>query len=132
MALLHHPRNANELKRYSPMNKCFMDGYFGAATGPMRAYLRYLRKRIDADAQFMKLRDEPHKLAYLDLEFFETSQTLFDQAESRVEAASLGAEHIAVERFTLDGALLFLWPWLERKLPAGETMPFDRDALIQR
>jgi hypothetical protein len=115
-----------------PLIAIFLDGYFGAASDSMREYLRYLRKRIDADAQFKKLRDEPHKLAYLDLEFFKTSQTLFDEAESRVEAASLEAKHVAVERFTLDGALLFLWPWLERKLPASETMPFDRDAVIQR
>ncbi len=115
-----------------PLIKTFMDGYFGEASGKMRDYLRYLRKRIDADAQFKTLRDEPHKLAYLDLEFFKTSQTLFDQAETRVEAGSLSAKHIAVERFTLDAALLYLWPWLERKLPAGKTLPFDRQVVIQR
>ena len=115
-----------------PLIATFMDGYFGVASDSMREYLRYQRKRIDADAQFKKLRDEPHNLAYLDLEFFKTSQVLFDNAESRVEVVSLEAKHIAVERFTLDGALLFLWPWLEHELPAGETMPFDRAALIQR
>jgi hypothetical protein len=115
-----------------PLIETFMDGYFGEASGPMREYLRYQRIRIDADAQFKKLRDEPHKLAYLDLEFFKTSQMLFDNAEPRVEAVSLEAKHITVERFTLDGALLFLWPWLEHKLPAGETLPFDRNAVIQR
>ena len=67
-----------------PLITTFMDGYFGAASDSMREYLRYLRKRIDADAQFKKLRDEPHKLAYLDLEFFKTSQTLFDKAESQI------------------------------------------------
>jgi hypothetical protein len=152
-----------------PLIKTFMDGYFGAAGDLMRDYLRYLRRRIDADAQFKMLRDEPHKLAYLDLGFFKTSQTLFDQAESRVirrdtsfngkpkatasgptkrnsdafglplnEPTSLTRlhakflQHIAVERFTLDAALLYLWPWLERKLPPGESLPFDRVALIQR
>ena len=115
-----------------PLIATFMDGYFGVASDSMREYLRYQRKRIDADAQFKKLRDEPYNLAYLDLEFFKKSQMLFDNAESRVEAVSLEAKHIAVERFTLDGALLFLWPWLEHELPAGETMPFDRAALIQR
>ena len=115
-----------------PLIATFMDGYFGVASDSMREYLRYQRKRIDADAQFKKLRDEPHKLANLDLEFFKKSQMLFDNAESRVEVVSLEAKHIAVERFTLDGALLFLWPWLEHELPAGETMPFDRAALIQR
>jgi len=115
-----------------PLVTTFTDGYFGEAGGKMRDYLRYLRKRIDADAQFKMLRDEPHKLAYLDLEFFKTSQTLFDEAEARVESGSLQAEHITVERFTLDGALLYLWPWLERKLPPGESLPFDRAAVIQR
>ncbi len=115
-----------------PLITTFMDGYFGAAGDAMREYLRYLRKRIDADAQFKMLRDEPHKLAYLDLEFFKTSQTLFDEAEAGVESGSLQAKQIAVERFTLDGALLYLWPWLERKLLPGETMSFDRSALIQR
>ena len=73
-----------------------MNGYFGDASGPMRQYLRYQRQRINADAQFKKLRDEPHKLAYLDLEFFETSQTLFDQAEAAVDPDSAEAKHIAV------------------------------------
>ena len=115
-----------------PLIRTFMDGYFGAAGDAMRDYLRYLRKRIDADAQFKMLRDEPHKLAYLDLEFFQTSQKLFDEAEMQVEPDSLSVKHVAVERFTLDAALLYLWPWLERKLPAGKTLPFDREAVIQR
>jgi len=111
-----------------PLLTTFFDGYFGDASGPMRQYLRYQRDRINADAQFKTLRDEPHKLAYLDLEFFRTSQALFDQAEAAVEPDSVDARHIAVERFTLDGALLYLWPWLERK----EPLPFDREAVIRR
>ena len=123
---------ADPYQPVEPLIETFMDGYFGEASGMMRDYLRYLRKRIDADAQFKVLRDEPHKLAYLDLEFFKTSQTLFDQAETRVESGSLQAKHVAVERFTLDAALLYLWPWLERMLPAGRKLPFDREAVIQR
>ncbi|MBT4818072.1 MAG: DUF4838 domain-containing protein [Lentisphaerae bacterium] len=115
-----------------PLVKTFTDGYFGAAAGKMRDYLRYLRGRIDAEAQFKMLRDEPHKLAYLDRSFFQISETLFDEAEALVQAGGLQAKHIEVERFALDGALLFMWPWLERKLPAGETLPFERDTLIQR
>jgi len=113
-----------------PLLTTFFNGYFGPAAQPMREYLRYQRERINADAQFKKLRDEPHQLAYLDLKFFTTSQTLFDQAEAAVAPQDL--EHIAVERFTLDGALLYLWLWLERKLPPGKTMPFHRETVIQR
>jgi len=125
--LLVDPHQATE-----PLMKLFMDGYFGEASNAMSSYLRYLRKRIDADAQFKMLRDEPHKLAYLDAPFFRISQTLFDEAEKSVAPDSLEAKHVAVERFTLDGALLYLWPWLERKLPLGKTLPFDRNALTQR
>lgn len=111
-----------------PLLTTFFEGYFGGASQPMRAYLRYLRERIDADAQFKLLRDEPHQLAYLDEEFFRRSQALFDQAEAAVDPESPEAKHVAVERFTLDGALLFLWPWLERK----EPLPFDRETVIRR
>ena len=32
----------------------------------------------------------------------------------------------------MDGALLYLWPWLDRELPAGVPMPFDHEAAIRR
>ncbi len=115
-----------------PLLEIFMDGFFGAAGGKMRAYLNYLRKRIDSDAQFKMLRDAPHKLAYLDLEFFVTSSRLFDEAEALLEPDSLFARHVFDERFILDSALLWLWPWLERKLPPGEAMPFGREKVISR
>lgn len=111
-----------------PLIETFMEGYFGDAVAPMHEYLRYQRQRIDADAQLKMLRFEPHKLAYLDAAFFKTAQALFDRAEAAVVPESAAAKHIAVERFTLDGALLYLWPWLERK----EPLPFDHETVIDR
>jgi len=32
----------------------------------------------------------------------------------------------------VDGALLYLWPWLDRSLAADQTMPFDHDTVIRR
>lgn len=112
--------------------KLFTDGYYGEAAGSMRAYLAYMRERIDGEAQFKTLRDEPFKLAYLDVNFFQTSQKLFDEAEAAVAEDSTYARHVHVERFTLDGALLFLWPWLERELSEGEVLPFDHEVVIKR
>ena len=123
---------ADPYQPVEPVIQIFMDGYFGGASKPMREYLRYQRRRIDEEAQFQALRNEPHKLKHLDLEFFVTSQRLFDEAEALVEPASLEAKHVEVERFTLDGALLYLWPWLERKLPEGDSMPFDHGGMIAR
>jgi len=115
-----------------PLIQTFMDGYYGAAAGPMREYLRYQRRRIDQDAQFQALRDEPHKLKCLDVDFFLTSQRLFDEAESRLDPANLAAAHVRDERFILDGALLFLWPWMERTLSPGQSMPFDHETVVAR
>ena len=115
-----------------PLIKIFMDGYYGAAAGKMHGYLRYLQRRIDEDAQFKMTRDAPHKLKYLDLDFFVTAGKLFDDAEALVEPDGLEAGHISDERFILDAALLFLWPWLARKLAPGVSMPFDHETVIGR
>ena len=125
--LLVDPRQPVE-----PLIKTFMDGYYRAAAGRMSEYLKYLRRRIDADAQFKMLRDAPHKLKYLDVDFFVTAERLFGEAESLVEPDSLESNHIRDERFILDGALLFLWPWLERKLAPEASMPFDHETVISR
>jgi len=115
-----------------PLLQTFLDGYYGAAAPAMRRYLAYLTERIDRDAQPMMARNAPHKLAYLDMAFFRTAQELFDEAESRVTPGTLAARHVQRERFKVDGALLFLWPSLERKLPCDAAMPFDNEEAIRR
>jgi hypothetical protein len=125
--LLVNPRQPTE-----SLIRTFLDGYYGAAAPAMQRYLTYLTKRIDRDAQPMMARNAPHKLAYLDMAFFRTSQGLFDEAEAQVIPGSLAARHVQRERFKADGAMLFLWPWLERKLPSGTAMPFDKETVIRR
>ncbi len=115
-----------------PLIDTFMKGYYGAAASAMHGYLTYLTTRIDADAQYMYYRNAPQQLAYLDLDFFRTAERLFDEAQVRVAQGSLPAVHVLRDRFVVDGALLYLWPWLERKLPPSETLPFDKEAVIQR
>lgn len=115
-----------------PLIRTFLDGYYGAAAPATRRWLAYLTERIDRDAQFMMARSAADKLAYLDLPFFRTSQQLFDEAESQVAPGSLAAGHVQRERFKVDGALLFLWPWLDRKLPLGTAMPLDKETAIRR
>lgn len=115
-----------------PLIDTFMTGYYGPAGETMERYRVYLRQRIDAEAQFQMLRDAPFKLAYLDLPFFVEAQSLFADAEARTEAGTPARDHVQEERFILDGALLFLWPWLARELPPGEAMPFEKEAVIQR
>ncbi len=115
-----------------PLIDTFIKGYYGPAAPAMHSYLTYLTARTDADAQYMYYRNAPHQLAYLDLDFFLTAERLLDEAQARVESGSLPAVHVLRDRFVVDGALLYLWPWLERKLLPSETLPFDKEAVLQR
>ncbi|MFC1454381.1 DUF4838 domain-containing protein [Verrucomicrobiota bacterium] len=125
--LLVNPRQPVE-----PLINIFMDGYYGGAAPAMKKYYRYLTERIDKDAQFMMMRHAPHQLKYLDLNFFVTAEKIFDEAESRVKPGSREDAHVQRERFIVDSALLYLWPWMARKLPANEKMPFDHEQLVKR
>ncbi|MFA7160788.1 MAG: DUF4838 domain-containing protein, partial [Kiritimatiellia bacterium] len=115
-----------------PLIEIFMNGYYGPAAPAMRKYYDYLAERIDRDAQFMMMRQSPHLLAYLDQDFFMTSQKIFEEAEAATKPGSLYAAHVMRERFIVDSALLYLRPWMERKLPAGRELPFEREVLVKR
>lgn len=122
----------NPYQPAEPLIATFMAGYFGAAAPRMDEYLKYLQKRIDAEAEFCLVRNAPHKLKYLDLDFFRTAEKLFDAAEAAVKPDSLEALHVQRERLVVDGALLYLWPWLDRRLAGDQTMPFDHETVIRR
>jgi hypothetical protein len=122
----------NPYQPVEPLIETFMTGYFGAAAPRMDEYLKYLQGRIDKEAEFCLVRNAPHKLKYLDLDFFRTAEALFDAAEALVKPGSLEALHVQRERLVVDGALLYLWPWLDRRLKADETMPFDHETVVRR
>ncbi|MFC1454413.1 DUF4838 domain-containing protein, partial [Verrucomicrobiota bacterium] len=122
----------NPYQPVDPLIGIFMEGYYGAAAPAMSNYLTYLMGRMDKEAEFKMTRDAPHKLKYLDLDFFVTAEKHFDEAEARVAPGSPEARHIQRERFIVDGALLHLWPWLDRKLSSNEKMPFDHESVVSR
>lgn len=122
----------NPYQPVEPLIRTFLEGYFGAAAPRMDDYLKYLQGRIDKEADFLLVRNAPHRLKYLDLSFFRTAESLFGAAESLAKPGSPEALHVQRERLVVDGALLYLWPWLDRKLAAGETMPFEHETVIRR
>ena len=122
----------NPYQPVEPLIRIFMDGYYGAAAPQMNAYLKYLAARIDREAHWLRVHTDPHNLEYLDVSFFVTSEKLFEEAESLVRPGSLEALHVQRERSIVDGALLYLWPWLERKLTPEAGMPFDHETVIRR
>ena len=115
-----------------PLIRTFIDGYYGRAAPAMGDYLTYLTNRIDVSAEYMRYREAPHRLGYLDVDFFVTAQRLFDEAQSRIEHGSLQEAHVMRDRLVLDTALLYLWPWLERTLPDNQALPFDHEQIVKR
>lgn len=129
---LAHQLLVNPYQPTEPLIKIFMDGYYGKASSAMQDYMNYLHKRIIGESVPQVLREAPHKLKYLDLDFFLNAEKIFDEAESQVKPGTPESQHIRKERLVLDGALLFMWPWLERKLPEGRKLPFDHEAVLKR
>lgn len=110
----------------------FFNGYFGPAGGKMRAFYDLLVTCQEKPRAKKQLNSRAATLSYLTPEFFTTAQRLFDEAESL--AALNDGERVRVrqERLRLDLSLLELWSSLERQLPDGEKLPFEREVVISR
>jgi hypothetical protein len=98
----------------------------------MSEYLTYMEKRITAIPGTIKLSGllEQNR-PYLDLDFFATSIKLLDEAEVACGTDKQALLHVQRERLPVDTGLLGMWKILQEKLPAGEKMPFVRDAVIK-
>jgi hypothetical protein len=110
----------------------FFSGYFGPAGGKMRAFYDLLVTCQEKPRAKKQLNNRAATLSYLTPEFYTTAQHLFDEADALTTPGS--GQHLRVrqERLRLDLSLLELWGSLERQLPDGEKLPFDRAEVISR
>ncbi|MEI6712128.1 MAG: DUF4838 domain-containing protein [Verrucomicrobiota bacterium] len=110
----------------------FFSGYFGEAGGKMRAFYDLLLQCQEKPRGKKQLNNRAATLSYLTPEFYETAQRLFDEAD--MLGASNAAQQLRVrqERLRLDMSLLELWGDLERQLPDGVKLPYERLAVISR
>ncbi|MCX6984921.1 MAG: DUF4838 domain-containing protein, partial [Lentisphaerae bacterium] len=128
LKLMQNPQQSSDA-----LVKTFMSGYYGPAAEKMSEYLAYMENRIAQVPETRKLsglleQDRP----YLDLDFFVTSEKLLDEAENLCGADKAALLHVRRERIPVDSGLLGMWKYLLKRLPAGKTMPFDRDVVIKR
>lgn len=116
-----------------PLLKSFMEGYYGPAAPKMREYLAYLEGRIAAAPETMNLSSQPAQSGrpYLDLEFFITAHHLLTEAEQACPNDPNALSHVRQEWIPVDAAICNLWLTLERQLPKGQAMPFDREAILR-
>ena len=89
---------------------------------------------FNSDA-FVRLSSVPAEAVrpYLDLEFFTTVYRLLTEAEKACCGADRNALlHVRREWIPVYAAIYNMWPRLERQLPKGRKMPFDRDVILRR
>jgi len=123
----------NPRQDMEPLIRTFMAGYYGPAAGKVREYLDYMDRRVAEVTGTNKMSVmKPHERPYLDPDFFTTSKRLLDEAEARCGANKMALLHVRKERIPVDAALYCLWTPLQAKLPAGQTLPFDREAVLRR
>jgi len=128
LKLLQNPRQDME-----PLIQTFMAGYYGPAAGKMREYLDYMERRVAEVPGTNKMSAmKAHERPYLDSEFFITSVRLLDEAEALCGTNKMALLHVRKERIPVDAALYCLWTPLQAKLPAGKTLPFDREVVLRR
>jgi hypothetical protein len=110
----------------------FFNGYFGPAGGKMRAFYDMLVMNQEKPRDKKQLTNRAATLSYLTPDFYVTAQRLFDEADALTAPKSGEQLRVRQERLRLDLSLLELWGSLERQLPDGEKLPFDRAAVIDR
>jgi len=117
----------------APLIKTFMDGFYGPATGKMAEYLNYMEDQMATTPATEILSEiQTTKRPYLTLTFYKTCQRLLDEAEALCGTNAAALLHVRKERIPVDGGLYGMWAQLEKQLPAGQTMPWDREKILQR
>lgn len=126
LKLMQNPdRSAPDLIRF------FLRGYYGAAADCMGEYLAYLEKRIaETPGSLGRLR--PTNWEYLTLPFFAQVDALLDRAEALAADSPACLAHVRRERVPVDCAMLHMWDQLQRTLPEGRQMPFDKPEVLAR
>ena len=116
-----------------PLLKSFMEGYYGSAAPKMMEYLSYMEKRIAATPETKNLSSMPAKCGrpYLDFDFFTTAYRLLTEAEQACKADADALSHVRQEWIPVDASIYNMWIQLERQLPKGQAMPFDRGTILR-
>lgn len=130
--LLEDPRSDDER-----LTDEFMNGYFGAAGQPVKAYLRDLEAEAEQrQSSSTCWVSSPNRLSYVNLAFMVRAHGYFDRAETAVAEAPELLRRVRFARLSLDRATLAAYAklmseWLNTH-DGPDGFPFDRDAIGAR
>ncbi len=116
----------------------FLQGYYGPAADIMHDYLNYLEAAVEDTDQRIERRYPDSNIGnfmlnapYVTLDYLVACNEFLNKAENLCEGDSSYAQHIRQEQIPVLNSILILWDRFERELKPSETMPFDREDLIE-
>ena len=109
----------------------FMRAWYGPAAEPMRRWLEHLTRCLAANADLLTTRPV-YRREYLNLDFFKEAYELFGLAEKRCKEGTPEMARTRAERLPVDTALLGLWDKLALELGDGQSMPWNRERVLER
>lgn len=116
---------------YDELSMRFCRAQYGTAARPMLAFINFLQDREKAADKALGEID-PNEIPYLDYAFFNSVNSLLDEAEGLAVGQPNALLNIARERVPVDAALLNLSRSFRDNLPAGGTPLFNVEALFDR
>ncbi len=126
----------NPATDYEQLVRTFTDGFYGRGGKFIRQYLVDLQKEAVNRQAHCNWNSSPMSLTYLNLEFVNRAQRLFDQAEKAVGKDATLLRRVRHARLPLDRASVVLHPrlasdWLAAGKPAGQSPP-HRETVANR
>lgn len=122
---------------YDKLTDTFMEGYYGPAGKAVKAYLRALEAEAEAKQSSTTCwQGSPMRLTYLNVDFVQKAQRLFNDAERAVQGDAVLERRVHHARLPLDRATVaayskLLAEWINAgKDPA--RFPLDREFIANR
>ncbi len=121
---------------YAKLARVFTDGFYGGGGKYVRRYLTDLEQEAIQRQTHSNWNSTPLSLTYLNLNFVNRAQRLFDQAEKAVGNDATLLRRVRHARLPLDRATVAVHTrltldWLALGRPANQSPP-DRDATAER
>ncbi len=121
---------------YATLVSQFLDGFYGAASGPIREYLDCLESASAAKPSHLSMDASPLQYKYLDIGFVTGASGIFDKAEQAVAGNEVLLRRVRHARLPLDRAIVVLYSRLKTQWAqaghSADSFPLDGGTVATR
>jgi len=121
----------NPRRPYEPLVDIFMEGYYGPAAKPMKAFLKHLDGALTNEPGSMAYAFQPAGRQYPTTDFYAVALKLLNEADALCPEGSPEKLRVWREKVPVYNGLLSYWGyWDKARSTAKGKIPFDKAALI--